>query len=201
MSYTKRFFALLTLLILIGLQFTAPPAIFASATRFPLQQVDKDRIDAYIHSRMQIAGIPGLALGVIYGDQIVYLKGYGIAGPDARAVTPQTPFILGSTSKSFTALAVMQLVEAGKIDLDAPVTRYLSWFRTSNAAASDQITVRNLLNQIVGCRPTKAARASRITTRVVWRSKTAFETCPACSSVSPQVRATNTPTKITTFWG
>ncbi|MEO8396769.1 MAG: serine hydrolase domain-containing protein, partial [Chloroflexota bacterium] len=150
MSCTKRFFTLLAILILIGLQFTAPPAILASAQRFPLQQVDKDRIDAYIDSRMRTGSIPGLALGVVYGDQVVYLKGYGVAGTDGRAVTPQTPFILGSTSKSFTALAVMQLVEAGKVDLDAPVTKYLPWFRTSDPAASVQITVRNLLNQNSG---------------------------------------------------
>ena len=99
---------------------------------------------------MRIAHIPGLALGVVRGGEVVYLKGYGIAGPDGRAVTPQTPFILGSTSKSFTALAVMQLVEAGKIDLDAPVTSYLPWFRTADITASNQITVRNLLNQDSG---------------------------------------------------
>jgi CubicO group peptidase (beta-lactamase class C family) len=150
MSHTKSYFALLSILILICLLFTAPPVHSASAQRVPLQQIDKDRIDAYIHARMQTASIPGLALGVIYGDQVVYLKGYGIAGPDGRAVTAQTPFIIGSTSKSFTALAVMQLAEAGKIDLDAPVTKYLSWFRTSNATASGQITVRNLLNQNSG---------------------------------------------------
>ncbi len=138
------------MLILIGLLCTALPVTSASAQRFPLEQVDKDRIDAYIQARMQTANIPGLALGVIYGDQVVYLKGYGVAGPDGRAVTAQTPFILGSTSKSFTALAIMQLVEAGKIDLDAPVTIYLPWFRTSDAAASAQITVRNLLHQNSG---------------------------------------------------
>ncbi|NTW99736.1 MAG: beta-lactamase family protein [Geobacteraceae bacterium] len=150
MFYTKSLFAILAVLILIGQAPTASSASGALAQHLPLQQVDQDRIDAYIHSRMQTAGIPGLALGVVYGDQVVYLKGYGSAGPDGRAVTPQTPFILGSTSKSITALAVMQLVEAGKIDLDAPVTQYLAWFRTSNETASAQITVRNLLNQNSG---------------------------------------------------
>ena len=86
----------------------------------------------------------------MHGGQVVFLKGYGISGPDGRAVTPQTPFILGSSSKSFTALAVMQLVEAGKINLDAPVTSYLPWFRTFDITASNQITVRNLLNQDSG---------------------------------------------------
>jgi len=117
---------------------------------FLLQPADQEKIDAYIQSRMRIANIPGLALGVIHGDQVVYLKGYGTAGPDGRAVTPQTPVILGSTSKSFTALAVMQLVEAGKIDLDTPVTTYLPWFRTADLAATNQITVRQLLNQDSG---------------------------------------------------
>lgn len=126
------------------------PVTSALAQGFSLQQIDQDRIDAYIQARMRVANIPGLALGVVYGDQVVYLKGYGSAGSDGRPVTPQTPFILGSTSKSFTALAVMQLVEAGQIDLDAPVTTYLPWFRTRDAAASAQITVRNLLHQNSG---------------------------------------------------
>jgi CubicO group peptidase (beta-lactamase class C family) len=150
MSYTKSFFALLSILILLSTLPVVWPATIVSAQSFPLEQVDRDRIDAYIQSRMQTANIPGLALGVVYGDEVAYLKGYGIAAPDGRAVTPQTPFILGSTSKSFTALAVMQLVEAGKIDLDAPVTTYLPCFRTNDAAASAPITVRHLLNQNSG---------------------------------------------------
>lgn len=108
------------------------------------------QIDAYLEARMRTSNIPGLALGVVRGDEIVYLKGYGIAGPDGRGVTPQTPFIIGSLSKSFTALAVMQLVEAGQIDLDAPVTQYLPWFRTADPAASASITVRHLLHQDSG---------------------------------------------------
>ena len=146
----KSYFALLPILLLIGGLFIALPVHAASVQGFPLQPIDKARIDDYIQARMAAANIPGLALGVVYGDQVVYLKGYGVAGPDGQAVTPQTPFILGSTSKSFTALAIMQLVEAGQIDLDAPVTKYLPWFRTSDAAASAHITVRHLLNQNSG---------------------------------------------------
>ncbi len=152
MSHTKSHLAFLPILILICGLFTAlpVPVTSASAQSFPFQQIDQEQIDAYIQARMETANIPGLALGVVAGDQVVYLKGYGIAGPDGRTVTPQTPFILGSTSKSFTALAIMQLVEAGKIDLDASVTTYLPWFRTSDAVASAQITVRNLLHQNSG---------------------------------------------------
>ena len=58
--------------------------------------------------------------------------------------------MIGSMSKSFTALAVMQLVEAGKVELDAPAQRYLPWFRVSDPTASARITVRQLLNQTSG---------------------------------------------------
>lgn len=157
MSRTKTFLAHLCVIMILGTALAFSPALVATAQTFPLQQADQDRIDAYIHSRMQISNIPGLALGVVRGGEVVYLRGYGIAAPDGRAVTAQTPFILGSTTKSFTALAVMQLVEAGRIDLDAPVTTYLPWFRTDDEAASAQITVRNLLNQNSGI-PTNAGR-------------------------------------------
>lgn len=136
-------FTLLTVLFASYLLGAPTPARSATAG-------EQATLDAYIEARMRDARIPGLALGVVRGDQIVYLKGYGVAGPDGRAVTAQTPFILGSTSKSITALAVMQLVEAGKLNLDAPVTTYLPWFRTADEAASARITVRNLLYQNSG---------------------------------------------------
>ena len=95
-------------------------------------------------------GIPGAALVIVQGDQIVHLKAFGVADADGHPVTPQTPFFTGSTGKSFTALAIMQLVEAGKLQLDAPVQTYLPWFRVANGQASETITVRQLLNQVSG---------------------------------------------------
>jgi CubicO group peptidase (beta-lactamase class C family) len=100
-------------------------------------------------------GIPGLALGIVQGDQIVHLKGFGVAGPDGRPVTPQTPFQINSLVKPMTGVAVMQLVEAGKLELDAPVQRYLPTFRLADEAASAQITVRHLLYHTSGL-PTTA---------------------------------------------
>ncbi len=113
-------------------------------------QTDYQTVDEYITARMRSDHIPGLALAIVKGDQIVYLKGYGRADQSGRPVTPQTPFLIGSITKSFTALAVMQLVEAGKVDLDAPVQRYIPWFRTADPKASAQITVRMLINQTSG---------------------------------------------------
>ena len=111
---------------------------------------DLAAIDAYVTTQMKDARIPGLALAIVQGDQIVHLKGFGVADPSGRAVTPQTPFSIGSTAKAVTALATMQLVEQGKLALDAPVQRYLPWFRVADAEASAQITVRHLLNHTSG---------------------------------------------------
>lgn len=140
----------LSALIFVYLFGAARPAQSAAALQPGLEASEQVQIDAYIASRMRAANIPGLALGVVRGNQVVYLKGYGVAGPGGRTVTPQTPFIIGSLSKSFTALAVMQLVDNGQIDLEASVTKYLPWFRTADPAASAQITVRHLLNQDSG---------------------------------------------------
>lgn len=107
-------------------------------------------IDAYVTEQMNNLGIPGMALGIVRDGQIVHLQGFGVADSFGRAVTPQTPFYIGSVTKSFTALAVMQLVEAGKIELDAPVQKYLPWFELADKEASAKITVRHLLNQTTG---------------------------------------------------
>src|SRR6266545_860233 len=78
-------------------------------------------IDRYVAAEMHAQHIPGLALGIVQGDQIVHLKGFGVADTSGGVVTPQTPFPIGKVSKTFTALAVMQLVEAGNLNLDTPV--------------------------------------------------------------------------------
>jgi CubicO group peptidase (beta-lactamase class C family) len=115
-------------------------------------------IERFVQDEMAAQRIPGLALGIVEGDRIAYVRGFGTADDSGREVTPQTPFIIGSVSKSLTALAVMQLVEANKIELDAPVQRYLPWFRVADEKASAEITVRHLLNQTSGL-STKTGRS------------------------------------------
>jgi CubicO group peptidase (beta-lactamase class C family) len=122
----------------------------ASASASQAAGPDFAAIDTYIEAQMKELRIPGLALGIVQGDQIVHLKGFGIADPSGRAVTPQTPFHIASLGKPMTGVAIMQLVEQGKIELDAPVQRYLPWFRVADEAASAQITVRHLLYHTSG---------------------------------------------------
>jgi CubicO group peptidase (beta-lactamase class C family) len=106
-------------------------------------------VDRFINRQMAAQRLPGLALAITQGDQVLYVQGYGDAGNGSK-VTPQTQFLIASVSKSFTALAVMQLVEAGKIDLDAPVQRYLPEFTTADPGTASQITIRHLLNLTSG---------------------------------------------------
>jgi CubicO group peptidase (beta-lactamase class C family) len=128
------------------------PALASTSGRTLL---DYNAIDTFVEAKRQELKIPGMALGIVSRDEVVHLKGFGVAGPDGRSVTPQTPFQIGSVTKSFTALAVMQLVEAEEIELDAPVQRYLPWFHVGGSgaeadAASAAITVRHLLTQTSG---------------------------------------------------
>ncbi len=126
-------------------------AFTRSASEKPVtNSASYDAIDAYVEGEMRRLNIPGVSLAIVEGDKIMHMRGFGQARPDGEAPTPQTPFFIGSLTKSFTALAVMKLVEAGKIDLDAPVQRYLPWFRVADPQASAQITVRHLLNQTSG---------------------------------------------------
>src|SRR5215213_5514175 len=110
---------------------------------------DLDAVDRYLEQQMAANRVPGLALAITRGDEVVYLKGYGTAG-GGKPMTPRTQFYIASLSKGFTALAVMQLVDEGKVGLDRPVRTYLPGFATADRRLSDTITVRELLNQTSG---------------------------------------------------
>ncbi len=89
--------------------------------------LDLDKLDDYIATQMATQNIPGLALAITRGDTVLYAHGYGTARPE-QPMTSQTQLFIASVSKSFTALAIMQLVEAGKVNLDLPVQSYLPEF-------------------------------------------------------------------------
>ncbi|MEO7612186.1 MAG: serine hydrolase domain-containing protein [Gemmatimonadales bacterium] len=118
---------------------------------------DFGAIDGYVTRVMASDRIPGAAIAIVHGDSVVHVRGFGQDGRGSP-VTGETGFVLGSMSKAFTALAVMQLVDQGLIELDAPAQRYLPWFRVADSAASVAITVRQLLLHTSGI-PTRAPRA------------------------------------------
>lgn len=88
-----------------------------------------ERIDEFVAQHMKESGTPGLALAVTNRQGLLYVATYGFADLKARRpVTPDTLFEIGSISKSFTAIALLQLREEGKFDPQAPLTKYLPWF-------------------------------------------------------------------------
>ncbi len=98
---------------------------------------------------MRASAAPGLALAVTERDRLVHVAAYGYADVAAqKPVTPDTLFEIGSIGKSFTAIALLQLHEAGRLDLHAPVTHYLPWFHVPSSF--EPITVHHLLSHTAG---------------------------------------------------
>ncbi len=105
-------------------------------------------IEDLIAREMPASGVPGLAYAVVADGTITSGGAHGVVKVgDDREVTPDTAFLTGSISKSFTALAIMQLVEADRIDLDAEASRYLDGFSGRPAGT---ITIRQLLSHTSG---------------------------------------------------
>lgn len=107
-------------------------------------------IDRFVAARMDDHRIPGLALVVIRDGRVVHRRGFG-------SLDPGQPIIIGSLSKAFTASAVMTLVEQGRIQLDAPMHRYLRDVDFDDPRMR-AVTVRQLLNQTSGM-PTRSPHA------------------------------------------
>jgi CubicO group peptidase (beta-lactamase class C family) len=110
--------------------------------------VDGPTIDSTIREYLDTVPVPGVAVAVTRGDRVLVAQGYGHT-PGGDPIGQHTPMAVASVSKSFTALAVIQLVEAGLVDLDRPVRVYLPEFTMADSRV-DQVTVRQLLNQTSG---------------------------------------------------
>ncbi len=95
--------------------------------------------------------IPGAAIGLVKDGRVIMTKGYGVRSAATNApVTENTQFPISSITKSFTALAVMRLVEEGKLNLDTPVIKYLAEFKLSDPQATQKVTLRHLLTHTSG---------------------------------------------------
>ena len=108
--------------------------------------------DAWIRGQIAYRGLPGIAVGVVQDQQLIWAQGFGFADVDAKTpMTPATKFRMASHSKLFTATAIMQLREAGKIRLDDPIAKYLPWFKMQPAEPDDPpITIEELLTHSAG---------------------------------------------------
>lgn len=107
-------------------------------------------LDTWIAHTMHKSHQPGLAIGLIYDGELLWGKGYGFADVETQnPVTLDTRFRIASITKTFTATAIMQLRDAGKLGLDDPVAQHLDWFNLRFDDAP-KITIRNLLTHTSG---------------------------------------------------
>ena len=107
-------------------------------------------LDAWFDRQMGDAAIPGAAMVVVRDGEVVDVHTYGVADDRGTRITGSTPFIIGSLTKSMTALAVMQLVQAGRLSLDTQVVDVLPDFALADPEATRAITIRDLLDQTSG---------------------------------------------------
>jgi CubicO group peptidase (beta-lactamase class C family) len=127
----------------------AAAAIAIAPAELRAQDV-QTRIDSYLAQQVKQRGIPGLTAAVVRDGKVIYVGAHGVRrlGTNEK-LTPQHVFHFASVCKPFVATAIMQLVESGKMDLDAPVTKYLPYFSLSDERFRN-ITIRQMLNHTSG---------------------------------------------------
>src|SRR5262245_53909885 len=134
------------------------PRLSAQSSASPRIAADPDvqgaqrLFTAWLEGQMVERALPGVAVGVVADQDLVWATGFGFADVAARVpMTPQTRFRMASHSKLFTATAVMQLREQGKLRLDDPVSKYLPWFTLEPSDSDDPpITIEELLTHSSG---------------------------------------------------
>jgi CubicO group peptidase (beta-lactamase class C family) len=139
--------------VLAIVAFLAHPAFAApSPADNPDVQAQIALFSAWLEGQVAIRQLPGVVVGVVSDQDLIWAKGFGHADVDAgRPMELDTRFRMASHSKLFTATAIMQLREEGKLRLDDPVSEYLPWFSFRNAAPDDPpVTIEHLLTHSSG---------------------------------------------------
>ena len=148
----------LGLAVVAILTWTGPSAAqTAAADRSPLARKPEVAaaltvLDSWIAATVAQREQPGLSIGVVYDQELIWAKGYGYADVERRVpATPSTIYRIASISKLFTATAIMQLRDAGKLRLDDPVSERLPWFSIKQTYdGGPPITIRQLITHTSG---------------------------------------------------
>jgi CubicO group peptidase (beta-lactamase class C family) len=109
-------------------------------------------IEAWVDAQVDYRDIPGMSLGVVHEQDLIWSAGFGFAHVDRETpASPDTIYSICSISKLFTSVAVMQLRDQGKLRLDEPISTYLPWFDIRDAYPdAPQITLRGILSHASG---------------------------------------------------
>jgi CubicO group peptidase (beta-lactamase class C family) len=134
-------------ILLLSAQLLIALAALGLNSRIHAQDAATAKVDAYLKAEMQRQRVPGVSLAVIKDGHLILAKGYGFANVEHQVPSkPETIYQSGSMGKQFTATAVMMLVEAGKLNLSDPITKYF----TGAPDTGEKITVRHLLTHTAG---------------------------------------------------
>lgn len=137
----KRFCTIFMIIFLIPLIFN-PSSVKADTN------TDREAIDKFVTNYLDRNGLPGASIVVVKDGKVIYEKGYG-HDSEGKPLTEKSLMRIGSVSKSFTAFAVLQLVDEGKINLDDPIVKYLPEL-TMDDARLQKVTIRHLLSHTSG---------------------------------------------------
>jgi serine beta-lactamase-like protein LACTB len=150
--FPRRLRSLTVAAALLSLAVLCAPAPSAQGAGGGLAPSQVARIERVITSEMSSQGIPGMSIAIATDLKLRWANGYGLADLENFVpATAETSYRLASIHKSMTAVAIMQLAEAGKLDLDAPIQRYVPTFPVKKWP----VTARNLLYHVSGIRSYK----------------------------------------------
>lgn len=129
----------------------SPPESFRRRQMAPSKWTTTNRaLDRFVKRQLEETSTPGVAVGILHKGRR-YTAGYGITNVDhPLPVAAETLFQIGSTTKTFTATAIMKLVEQGLVDLDVPVRRYLPELRLKDPEVTRKVTLHHLLTHMGG---------------------------------------------------
>src|SRR6056297_1426041 len=102
---------------------------------------DVNLIDSLLEKHMESSNIPGISVGLIKDNELIYKKSKGIVNGKKKLQTTD-PMFIGSLSKSITALGVMQLVEKNLVSLNDPIQKHIPYFKLNNLKDGNDITVQ-----------------------------------------------------------
>lgn len=125
--------------------------LFALVVAGRAQAVDQAALDRIMSEALKSWDVPGAAIVVVRGEEVVYVKGFGVRSiSGGEPVTPETLFAIGSTSKAFTTAAMAVLADEGKMSWDDPVRKHLPGFRLADPLASENVTIRDIVTHRTG---------------------------------------------------
>jgi D-alanyl-D-alanine carboxypeptidase len=142
MKKSRFFLGIFLVVLCISLQ---PVQASLSDSQAKPAAPDIQALDSFIAGEVKAKGLVGLSVALMADGKIVLAKGYGLSALDGTAVTPKTPFAIGSVTKQFTCACILKLAEAGKLSVEDKVAKYYP-----GLTRADDITLLDLMNHVSG---------------------------------------------------